>query len=126
MLEIFFVVFLTKKLASIAKAKGRSSGWAALGPVLWILGEIGGAVVGATIGIDDIALYVGALAGAALGAGLAWVVVNSLSSNEAALQGVDDAVAGGHYDPSNPYNAPGRNPYQGAAPRNDVGGPFAR
>jgi hypothetical protein len=124
MLEIIILVLLTKKLKAIAVAKGRSGGWAALGPLCWIGGEILGAVLGMAFGMSELSLYGGALAGAAIGAAIAWVVVNGLSSNDDALAsnvGLDDHIPGGHYDPSNPYNAPGvmpsGNPYQAAPPR---------
>ena len=125
MLEIIFIIFLTKKLASMAKAKGRSAGWAAFGPVLWIVGEITGAAVGAMIGMDELALYGGALVGAFIGAGIAFAIVSSLSATENAYM-AEQPFVGGHYDPTNPYNAPGTNPYQAAPPPNDGNSPFNR
>ena len=114
MLEIIAVVFLAKKLAAIAKAKGRSAGWAALGPVLWIGGEITGAVVGfAMTGGDGLAPYGFAIMGAIIGAVASYLIVNALGANEDAMAWDPDRPysfappAPTHHDPNNPYAAPG-------------------
>lgn len=78
MLEILFLIWFCKKLASMAQAKGRSSGWGALGALLWVGGEIGGAVIGVRNGSMGFGLYGYALLGAGVGAGLATVIVTSL------------------------------------------------
>lgn len=79
MLEIAFLVFFCKKLAGIARDKNRSGGWGALGVLLWIGGEVGGAVLSLSMGKDGMELYGYALLGAGLGAVLAFVIVKSLA-----------------------------------------------
>ncbi len=137
MLEIILIVVLTGKLRTIAQSKGRSAGWAALGPVLWIGGEVLGAVAGAIMGADGLSLYGGAILGAVVGAGIAWAIVNGLSAGEGAYDpasGMSLGIQGGNYDPSNPYNAPGGAPapgapmpgaQQGAPPPSNPNSPFA-
>lgn len=120
MLEIILMVVLAGKLSAIAKTKGRSGGWAALGPVFWIVGEVTGAAVAMMAGMDGLGLYGGALAGAAVGALLAFVVVNGISPNEDLVGpgfGVEHSpIPGGHYDPMNPYNPPGGSSAEAGAP----------
>ena len=80
MLEIIFLFWFCKKLASIARDKRRSGGWGALGAIAWVGGEIGGAVLGATNGADGGALYGYALLGAVGCALVAYLVVRNLPS----------------------------------------------
>ena len=111
MIEIIIIIVLARKLAEVADSKGRSKGWAALGPGLWILGEIIGAVVGLIISGDQGAgMYVFALVGAAVGAGVAWAIVNNLSATQDAYMMDNSMPYGGgygHADPNNPYSPPG-------------------
>lgn len=79
MLEILFLVWFCKKLASIARDKNRPGGWGAVGAIGWIGGEIGGAVVGASSRAEGMDLYGYALMGAGIGALAAWLIVRSLS-----------------------------------------------
>lgn len=79
MLEILFLVWFCKKLAATARDKNRPGSWGALGAVLWIAGEIGGAMLGASGGADGTGLYGYAILGAALGALIAYVIVASLT-----------------------------------------------
>lgn len=80
MLEILFLVWFCKKLASIAREKNRPGGWGAVGAIGWIGGEIGGAVLGASGGhAEGMDLYGYALMGAVVGAVTAWLIVRSLS-----------------------------------------------
>lgn len=79
MLEILFLIWFCRKLASMARDKERSGGWGALGALFWVGGEIGGAVVGVKNGSEGMGLYGYALLGALLGALLAYVVVATLS-----------------------------------------------
>jgi hypothetical protein len=110
MLEIIVLVLFAKKLSAIAQEKGRPSAWAALGVAGWILGEILGAIIGAIIGDgDQVSMYMFALLGAAIGAGIAFVIVNNLSPVEGSL---DDGTMGddhsySHADPNNIYSPPG-------------------
>lgn len=107
MLEIFFIIFFAKKLAEIAQSKGRPKGWAALGVVGWIVGEVLGGVVGALIFGDGAMLYLTALVGAAIGAGIAWAVVNGLTATSDSFEGIGDAHGYAHADPNNPFSPPG-------------------
>ena len=105
MLEILLIVKLTKSLSAKAREKGRPTSWAALLPLFWILGEVGGFILGAALEMGTGA-YAIALIGAALGAGAAFLVVGGLPQRE--LEPVDDDAAGiGTFDPSNPYSPPG-------------------
>lgn len=80
MLEILFLVWFCKKLASIAREKNRPGGWGAVGAIGWIGGEIGGAVLGASSShAEGMDLYGYALMGAVVGALAAWMIVRSLS-----------------------------------------------
>lgn len=78
MLEIFLLITFGKKLAALANEKGRSSGWAALGVMFWIGGELIGFIIGALLGFEGLAAYPVAIAVAALGAFVAWMVVKNL------------------------------------------------
>lgn len=78
MLEIFMLVWLTRKLSRMAEERGQSRGWAALGPVFWIAGEILGFVIGFAMGMDMAAVLL-ALACAAGGAGIAYAIVARLA-----------------------------------------------
>lgn len=112
MLEIIAIVSLTGRLKAVATSKGRSGWWAALLPVLWIIGEVFGGAGAALAGLEGFALYIGAIVGAAVGAGIAWAIVSSLSpdplwAEDGQLgQFHNDGIPGGHHDPNNPYNAP--------------------
>ncbi len=81
MLEILALLALTKKIGAIAETKGRKAGgYKLLTVVLWIGGEFIGAFIGAAIGNGDTcATYAVAIAGAAIGAGIAYLIVNGLS-----------------------------------------------
>lgn len=107
MLEIAFLVWFCRKLASIAKGKGRSGSWGALGALLWIGGEISGFVVG-TIAEAEAGAYLVALLFAALGAVVAYVVVSALKSEASRYDDLATSPAGyaPPHDPSNPYAPP--------------------
>lgn len=78
MLEILFLVWFCKKLASIARDKNRSGGWGALGAIFWVGGEVSGFVVGTSGHADGGAAYGFALVGAVIGALIAFMIVKSL------------------------------------------------
>lgn len=80
MLEIILLFFLCRRLGEILRAKGRSPGWYQfLLVVLWFGGELFGAIVTvAVFQVDGLALYLGAILGAAGGALLAFVIANSI------------------------------------------------
>ena len=84
MLEIFFLIWFGKKLASIATMKGRAGTWALLGVGMWIGGEIFGIALGFMLGLD-LGMYVLALGCAAAGAAVSYGIVNSLEPTDSAL-----------------------------------------
>ena len=84
MIEIIALVFLTRALAREASSRGRSAGWAAMGPILWVLFEVTAIVM---IGrVDTITqLFVGLAAGA-IGGAIAYVGVSLLPKSEWAAE----------------------------------------
>jgi MFS family permease len=80
MLEIILIISLSKKIGTIAENKGhKKGGYIALFVILWILGEIIGAIAGVAItGDDGFGFYIFAIIGAAIGALIAFVVTNNL------------------------------------------------
>lgn len=83
MLEIIALIWLTRRIGEIVKEKHRKSGWYKFMTVaLWFGCEIAGAIVGGIIvgltGSPDALIYVIALAGAAAGAGIAYLIARSV------------------------------------------------
>ena len=83
MLEIFALIFLTRKIGEIVESKNRKAGWFKfITVVLWIGCEIMGAIVGgvyaALTGAGEAVAYIFALAGAGLGALVSFVIAKSL------------------------------------------------
>lgn len=80
MLEILALLALTKKIGAIAETKGRKAGgYKFLTVILWFGGELVGALIGSAIGNGDTcATYAVAIAGAAIGAGIAYLITNGL------------------------------------------------
>ncbi len=105
MLEILLVRALYKTLSVTAVEKGRPGTWGLLGILFWVGGEILGFILGSLLGLE-LGAYGIALLFAAGGAGISYLIVNSLGS-----LAVDDAApdAGGigRFDPENPYSPPG-------------------
>ncbi len=81
MLEIILIIWLSKKIGTIAVKKGhKPGGYKAVFVILWIIGEISGAIIVAIITNDDgLMLYLGALLGAAGAAMISFTIVNGLS-----------------------------------------------
>lgn len=84
MLEIILLIFLTRKIGEIVEEKGRKSGWyKLLTVVLWIGGEVIGAIIGFVIvnltGSAELLAYLFAILGAAAGAGTAFLIARSLT-----------------------------------------------
>jgi len=80
-LEILLVIYLCKQIGNMLRNKGRSPGWyQALLVVLWIFGEIAGGITAMLLLNDgtgfNAAAYLGALCGAAVGAGVAFYLAN--------------------------------------------------
>lgn len=87
MLEILLLIFFwrseAKRIGAIAESRGREGGpYKVLLVALWIGGEIAGAVMGATTvrGSDQASVYILALLGAAVGAGIAFAIASNLTS----------------------------------------------
>lgn len=89
MLEIIALVFLYRALAKQVSLRGRSTAWAALGPVLWIVAEIVAVVFVSPLRLGTLEMLAVGLAGGALGGGVAYLIVTSLSTSE----WLDDAEA---------------------------------
>ena len=84
MIEILVIWLLARKIGEIVKQKGhRSGGYIFLTIVLWIGGELVGAIIGTILafelGLSECLVYPFALAGAACGAGLAYLIANNVS-----------------------------------------------
>jgi len=112
MLEIFLLIWAGRKLARIASERGRSGGWAGLGIGLWIAGELIGFVIGAMLGLDLGAYFIAILM-AAVGLGIAFLIVSNLSSPYEIPGRAADPLDGTYdlsdaSDPENPYSPPRR------------------
>lgn len=88
MLEIFMLIFLTRRVGEIVSAKGRKAGWYKFMTVaLWFGCEIGGAIIGGIIvglsGGSEGFIYLFALIGAAVGAGASFLIAKSVPPVEA-------------------------------------------
>ena len=79
MLEIFALIYLTKKNGNIAKEKGHSKGsYIFLTIALWFGGEIIGAIIGVMI-TEGMGAYIFAFIGAIMGAIISYQIVKNLS-----------------------------------------------
>lgn len=80
MLEILFLIYLSKKIGKIVEAKGRKpGGYKALLVAFWFGGEILGLVIGMSIAGESIAMYLIALVGAGIGAAVSFGIANNLA-----------------------------------------------
>lgn len=87
MLEILAIWYLSKKVGEIVESKGYKRGWfVVLTIALWFSGEIIGAVVGSIVISSDesnqFIIYLFAIGGAAIGAGISYLIANSLPLKE--------------------------------------------
>jgi hypothetical protein len=110
MLEILFLLRFVRHLSRLAKQKGRSGYWAALGVAFWIGGEVTGLVVG-EVADAGAGAYLMALVFAAVGATVAYFIVKSLRpfDETAALEGAPPGRAlapAAPPDLTNPYAPP--------------------
>ena len=83
MLEIFALSWLTKRIGTIVEEKGHKSGrYKAMAVALWFGGEISGAILGLlflSVLESEWLIYVFALVGAGIGAGIAFLIASNLS-----------------------------------------------
>jgi hypothetical protein len=108
MLEILALIKLVKTLSELAREKGRSQSWAALGVLMWFGGELIGFVIGEAFGLG-MGAYLVAIGLAIAGAYASWLIVKSLDPAFGADHPmVDTAVEGLPADPNNPFNPPRR------------------
>jgi len=77
MLEIALLIWSGRKLAAIARSKGRSGGYAGLGVGFWFSGEVLGFLFGSAAGLE-LGAYAIALLLAGAGLGLAFLIVSKL------------------------------------------------
>jgi hypothetical protein len=80
MIEILIIIGIARGLGRVAASKGLSSAWGGLGVAGWRGGEIVAFLLVYIVSGNELAAYAGALVGAAIGAGIAWVVVGNLGS----------------------------------------------
>jgi hypothetical protein len=112
MLEVLLIIFLSKKIAGILRAKGRSPTWYVVALVaFWIGGEFLGAFTGMALmdGDSSAALYGCALVGAALGVVAAFVLANgasSLNPQQTFTGGFPITPATGAYPAAPPWQPP--------------------
>lgn len=83
MIEIILLIYLTRTVGNIIRAKNRKTGWYKFMVVgLWFGGEILGAITGGVIvGLSDAPqaiIYLFALAGAAIGATVSYIIAKSV------------------------------------------------
>ncbi len=83
MLEIFAIIYFSKKVGQRAEEKGYARGWFVFFFVLfWIIGEFTGAIVGAFSFGEGMQMYLSAIFGAAIGGSLAYLIVAVLKDKE--------------------------------------------
>lgn len=83
MLEILAIWALASKIGSIVKEKGhKTAGYIVLTIVLWVGGELVGAVIGTVVSVlleaSQCLVYLFALAGAACSGGIAYLIATNL------------------------------------------------
>ena len=80
MLEILFLIHLTKKIGKIVEPKGRKpGGYKAMLVAFWFGGEILGLVIGMSVLGEGIGMYLIALVGAGIGAAVSFGIANNLA-----------------------------------------------
>src|SRR5262245_61219771 len=110
MLEILALMRLVRALANILEQKGRSKAWCLLAVGMWLGGEVIGCVVGLTLELDDVVIYIIGIGCALAGAVGSYVIIKSLAPAFALddVAPVDTAVEGVTADPKNPFSPPTR------------------
>jgi len=81
MLEVFLIIFLSKKIGLMLEQKGRKKvPYIILFVLLWIVGEFAGAIVGTiSQGAGRPIVYLYALIGAGVGTAISFLFANALS-----------------------------------------------
>ncbi len=80
MLEILFLIHLSKKIGKIVEAKGRKpGGYKAMLVAFWFGGEIVGLLIGGAMVGESIGIYLIALIGAGVGAAVSFGIANNLA-----------------------------------------------
>jgi hypothetical protein len=85
MLEIILIIFLAKMIGNIATEKGRNAaGYIVLFVLMWVGGEIVGAIIGVIISRGELSVggYLFAILGAAVGAATAFMITSCMPSVE--------------------------------------------
>ncbi len=80
MLEILFLIFLTRKIGKKVEEKGRKpGGYKVMLVAFWFGGEILGFIIGGAIVGETLTAYLFALVGAAVGASVSFAIANGLA-----------------------------------------------
>ncbi|MCP5099062.1 MAG: hypothetical protein GY943_26210 [Chloroflexi bacterium] len=83
MIEIIYLYFFVRKIGAVVESKGRRSFWyKVMAVVFWFGGEFISAIVSITFFgdiYDKRTIYLIAIVGAAVGSGIALLIVNNLS-----------------------------------------------
>jgi len=84
MLEVFAIIFLSKKFGGIADDKGHSRGlFIALTIIFWVGGEIAGMLLGLIVFEEEgLIMYAFAILGAGLGALTVFLIASSLGNKK--------------------------------------------
>ncbi len=80
MVELIGILALLSTLKRIARERGVSTWWAALGPALWVFGEALGIGIGAAFRLEGTQAYGVGLTYALIGAMVAVIVVTNVPS----------------------------------------------
>src|SRR3954469_6345272 len=83
MLEILLLISMCKSLGKMLRAKGRNAGlFQFMLVMMWLGGEIVGAIVGMVVLGGGGAVYLFALLGAAAGAIVTWIIAKNLKPQD--------------------------------------------
>lgn len=78
MFEILGIIWFTRHLSRVAKQKGHSGWWGAVGATGWIMGELIAGCMGGLAGLEGMAFYPLSILGALIGAGIGFAIVSAL------------------------------------------------
>jgi hypothetical protein len=74
-IELLVLFNLSRGMLTMAQRRGVPATWAIAAPLLWLVGETMGAIVGVALGLDAYGAYPVALGYAVVGAGVGWLLV---------------------------------------------------